>query len=358
MKEFIPKELPVELELTPKIYKALNLASRKLGELNGFIKTIPNQDILINSLVLQEAKDSSEIENIITTHDELFSAQIDESKITQSAKEVLRYEVALKKGYSLIKKDNLLLNKHILEIQKLLERNCASFRTQSGTMLKNPSTGEIKHIPPQNNRDIIRLMTNLERYINDDSDDIDPLIKLAIIHYQFETIHPFYDGNGRTGRIINVLYLVYKELLDLPILYLSAYIIKNKAEYYRLLRSVSEKSTWNEWIEYILKGIEQTAAASVDMIKSIDQAMQKFGNLLQEKEPKIYSKDFIELLFSYPYTKIGSVENSLKITRQTAAKYLKIAQDLGIFKCVKLGKYSYFVNLSLYEILKKGLNIK
>ena len=251
-----------------------------------------------------------------------------------------------------------MLNKHILEIQKLLERNCAGFRTQSGTMLKNPSTGEIKHIPPQNNRDIIRLMTNLERYINDDSDDIDPLIKLAIIHYQFETIHPFYDGNGRIGRIINVLYLVYKELLDLPILYLSAYIIKNKAEYYRLLRSVSEKSTWNEWIEYILKGIEQTAAASVDMIKSIDQAMQKFGNLLQEKEPKIYSKDFIELLFSYPYTKIGSVENSLKITRQTAAKYLKIAQDLGIFKCVKLGKYSYFVNLSLYEILKKGLNIK
>lgn len=358
MKEFIPKELPVKLELTPEIYKALNLASRRLGELNGFIGTIPNQDILINSLVLQEAKDSSEIENIITTHDELFSAQIDESKITQSAKEVLNYEVALKKGYSLIKKDKLLLNKHILEIQKRLERNCAGFRTQSGTMLKNPNTGEIKHIPPQNNADITRLMTNLEKYINDDLDDIDPLIKLAIIHYQFETIHPFYDGNGRTGRIINVLYLVYKELLDLPILYLSAYIIKNKAEYYRLLQSVSEKSTWNEWIEYILKGIEQTATASVDMIKSIDQAMQKFGNLLQEKEPKIYSKDFVELLFSYPYTKIGSVENRLKITRQTAAKYLKIAQDLGIFKCVKLGKYSYFVNLSLYEILKKGLNIK
>lgn len=352
MKEFIPKELPVELELTPKIYKALNLASRKLGELNGFIKTIPNQDILINSLVLQEAKDSSEIENIITTHDELFSAQIDESKITQSAKEVLNYEVALKKGYALIKKYKLLLNRHILEIQKCLEQNNAGFRTQSGTMLKNPSTGEIKHIP-QNSGDIIRLMTNLERYINDGLDDIDPLIKLAIIHYQFETIHPFYDGNGRTGRIINVLYLVYKELLDLPILYLSAYIIKNKTKYYRLLQSVSEKSTWNEWIEYILKGIEQTATASVDMIKSIDQAMQKFGNLLQEKEPKIYSKDFVELLFSYPYTKIGSVENSLNITRQTAAKYLKIAQDLGIFKCVKLGKYSYFVNLSLYEILKK-----
>ena len=358
MKEFIPAELPVKLELTPSIYKALNLASRKLGELNGFIKTIPNQNILINSLVLQEAKDSSEIENIITTHDELFSAQIDEEKITQNAKEVLRYEIALKKGYSLIKKDKLLLNRHILEIQKQLEQNNAGFRTQSGTMLKNPTTGEIKHIPPQNIENINRLMANLEKYINDDLDDFDPLIRLALIHYQFETIHPFYDGNGRTGRIINVLYLVYKEILDLPILYLSAYIIKNKTEYYKLLQSVSERSAWNDWIEYILKGIEQTAIASVDMIKSIDQAMREFGNLLQEKEPKIYSKDFLELLFSYPYTKIESLEKNLQISRQTASKYLKISQDLGLSKCVKLGRNSYFINISLYEILRKGLILK
>lgn len=358
MKEFIPKELPIKLEITPNIYKALNLASRSLGELNGFIKTIPNQDILINSLVLQEAKDSNEIENIITTHDELFSARINDDKITQNTKEVLSYESALKKGYNLIKSDGLLLNRHILEIQKQLEQNNAGFRTQSGTMLKNASTGVISHIPPQNSADIIRLMTNLEKYINDDLDDLDPLIKLAIIHYQFETIHPFYDGNGRTGRIINVLYLVYKGLLDLPILYLSAYIINNKTQYYKLLQSVSEESTWDEWIEYILKGIRQTSIASVDMIKNIEQAMIKFNNVFMEKEPKIYSKEFMELFFSYPYTKIESVEEKLKISRQTASKYLKISQDLGLSKCIKLGRNSYFINISLYEILKKGLIIK
>ena len=183
---------------------------------------------MINSLVLQEAKDSGAIENIITTHDELFLAQIDETKIAQSAKEVMNYEITLKKGYSLIKKDNLFLTRHILEIQKRLQRNNTGFRTQSGTMLKNPATGEIKHIPPQHIDDINRLMANLEKYMNDDLDELDPLIRLAVIHYQFETIHPFYDGNGRTGRIINVLYLTHKKLLDLPILYLSAYIIKKQ----------------------------------------------------------------------------------------------------------------------------------
>ena len=171
---------------------------------------------MINSLVLQEAKDSSAIKNIITTHDELFLAKIDETKIAQSAKEVMNYEIALKKGYSLIKN----LTRHILEIQKRLQLSNAGFRTQSGAMLKNPTTGEMKHIPPQRIDDINRLMVNLEKYINDDLDDLDPLIRLAVIHYQFETIHPFYDGNGRTGRIINVLYLTHKKLLDLPILYI------------------------------------------------------------------------------------------------------------------------------------------
>ena len=358
MKEFIPRELPLDLKLTPQIYKALNNASRKLGELNGFIRTIPNQDILINSLVLQEAKDSSEIENIITTHDELFLAKIDETKITQSAKEVINYETALKKGYALIKKDKLFLNRHILEIQKRLERHNAGFRTQSGTMLKNPATGEIKHIPPQNNTDIVRLMSNLEKYINEELDDLDPLIRLAIIHYQFETIHPFYDANGRTGRIINVLYLAHKKLLDLPILYLSAYIIKNKAKYYELLEQVSKNQAWNDWIEYILKGIEQTSVASVILIKDIDKAMSDFGDLLQNNNPEIYSKDFVELLFSYPYTKIDSLKNRLNISRQTASKYLKICVNLKAFECVKIGRINYFVNIRLFEILRKGLIIK
>ena len=354
-REFIPQELPLNFKPTEQIYKALNRASRKLGELNGFIKTIPNHDILINSLVLQEAKDSSAIENIITTHDELFLAQIDETKIAQSAKEVINYEIALKKGYSLIKKDNLFLTRHILEIQKRLQRNNAGFRTQSGTMLKNPTTGEIKHIPPQHIDDINRLMANLEKYINDDMDDLDPLIRLAVIHYQFETIHPFYDGNGRTGRIINVLYLTHKKLLDLPILYLSAYIINNKSRYYELLENVSKNGEWSAWIEYMLNGIERTAEASVTLIKEIDDAIREFSELLQKKERGVYSKDFVELLFSYPYTKIESAEKKLNISRQTASKYLKICEKLDAFKCVKLGRINYFVNLRLFEILKRGL---
>ena len=179
----------------------------------------------------------------------------------------MNYEIAFKKGYSLIKKDNLFLTRHILEIQKQLQRSNAGFRTQGGTMLKNPATGEIKHIPPQYIDDINILMANLEKHINYDIDELDPLIRLTVIHYQFETIHPFYDGNGRTGRIINVLYLTHKKLLDLPILYLSAYIIKNKSKYYELLENVSKNGDWSEWIEYMLNGIERTAEASVTLIK-------------------------------------------------------------------------------------------
>lgn len=304
---------------------------------------------------MQEAKDSNAIENIITTHDELFLAQVDESRITQNAKEVQNYELALKKGFKLIKDEKLLLNKHILEIQKRLEKNNAGFRTQSGTMLKNPKTNEIKHIPPQHKDDIIRLMGNLEKYINEDLDSLNPLIKLAIIHYQFETIHPFYDGNGRTGRIINILYLTYKGLLDLPILYLSAYIIKYKEDYYRLLAQVSKNQLWNEWINYILKGVEQTSTATIQRIKEIDLAMQESTHILQSKAQKIYSKDLIELLFSYPYTKIDFLERKLKIHRQTASTYLKTCESVGVLQSIKIGRNKYFINTKLFDILRKEL---
>lgn len=353
--EFIPPELPPKLNISIENYELLSKASSKLGELNGFAKIIPNQDILINSLLLQEAKDSNAIENIITTHDELFLAQVDESRITQNAKEVQNYELALKKGFKLIKDEKLLLNKHILEIQKRLEKNNAGFRTQSGTMLKNPKTNEIKHIPPQHKDDIIRLMGNLEKYINEDLDSLNPLIKLAIIHYQFETIHPFYDGNGRTGRIINILYLTYKGLLDLPILYLSAYIIKYKEDYYRLLAQVSKNQLWNEWINYILKGVEQTSTATIQRIKEIDLAMQESTHILQSKAQKIYSKDLIELLFSYPYTKIDFLERKLKIHRQTASAYLKTCESIGVLQSIKIGRNKYFINTKLFDILRKEL---
>lgn len=355
MKEFIPNELPLEIPISENMYKLLVTASRALSELRGIARTIPNRFILINALVLQEAKDSSEIENIITTHDELFLAQVDEHKITQAAKEVQNYQSALIKGLELIKKDKIFINSHILAIQKKLERNNAGFRRQSGTMLKNPSTGEIKHIPPQHYDDIVRLMSNLEQYINDDSmQDLDPLIKMAIIHYQFESIHPFYDGNGRSGRIINILYLVYKGLLDLPILYLSGYIVQYKAEYYELLQKVRDENAWEEWISYILKGIESTSKTTTATIKAIQSLMQHTKDLLKN-QTEFYTKDFLETLFIHPYTRIETISNKLNITRQTASKYLKICEELKIVRCVKIGRNHYYVNIGLFELLKKGI---
>ena len=226
-------------------------------------------------------------------------AQIDESRISKNAKEVQNYDRDLKMGFYLIKKDKLLFNRHILQIQKILEGNNAGFRTQSGTILKNALTGDIKHIPPQHKDDIVRLMDNLECYINKDLDTFDPLLRLAIIHYQFEAIHPFHDGNGRSGRILNVLYLVYKRLLDLPILYLSTYIIKYKQDYHRLLSQVSNNGVWNEWICYILQGIDQTSSATIQRIKDIDIAIK-------------YSKDLVEILFSH--LSIGeSMDKALRV---------------------------------------------
>ena len=356
MQEFIPEELPLKIDLNNVIIGKLIEASRELSKLNGIAKIIPNQAILINALILQEAKDSSEIENIITTHDELFIAQVDEHKITQAAKEVQSYQSALMKGFNLIQQDKVFKNSHILEIQKRLEHNNAGFRRQSGTTLQNQE-GEIKYIPPQHYDDIARLMSNLERYINDDSlHDIDPLIKMAMIHYQFESIHPFYDGNGRSGRIINILYLVYKELLDLPILYLSGYIVKNKALYYELLQKVRDKNAWEEWILYMLEGVSQTASNTIKIINEIKNLMANTKNILQTKEPKIYSKDFVESLFIHPYTKIDYIAERLRISRQTASKYLKICQELRILTCVNIGRNKYYVNIKLFELFKKGID--
>ncbi|MBN2695888.1 Fic family protein [bacterium] len=357
MDKFIPQEFPFDLDLKGNEYiKKLVNAHKAVATLNGVSKIIPNEMILINTLVLRESKESSEIENIITTYDEVYHSLIDETIIAnQATKEVQNYQNALLEGYRVIKDDQLFLLKHIIRIQEILEQNSAGIRRQAGTVLKNPQTGEIKHTPPQNYNDILRLLSNLERYINDDSmDDLDPLIKMALIHYQFETIHPFYDGNGRTGRIINTLYLVYKGLLDLPILYLSRYIIKNKTKYYQLFGEIQEKKNWNEWIFYILDGIEETSKESIEMIKSIDFLMKSVGLKIESELPKIYSKDLLEILFYYPYTKIEFLVEKLKITRKTASKYLKEIESIGVLETLKLGKTKFFVNTKLFNILKYG----
>lgn len=355
MNEFIPNNLPLDIDIETKaILKKSILANKALAKLNGVAKIIPNQAILINSLILQEAKDSSEIENIITTHDELYQSSLDISNISHATKEVQSYSRALLKGFDLVKDNSLLLTRHIVDIQQELEGNVAGIRKQAGTVLKNLSSGEVIHTPPQEETTIRKLLDNLEQYINT-NDGIDPLIKMAIIHYQFETIHPFYDGNGRTGRIINILYLVLNELLDLPILYLSSYIIKHKADYYRLLQEVRTKGSWEEWIIYMLEGIEQTATKQVQLINDIKELMDNTKEKLKSELPKIYSKDLLEVLFIHPYTKIDMIVDKLEVTRKTASLYLNQLEEIGLMNGVKLGKSKFFVNIKLFELLQKGV---
>jgi Fic family protein len=349
------ENLPPKTDLeTKKILKKAIQANRALAKLNGVAKIIPNSQILINSLVLQEAKDSSEIENIITTHDELYRASVDMNNISHATKEVQNYSKALLLGYELVTDNKLLLKKYIVEIQKELEQNDAGIRRQSGTVLKNEQTGEVIFTPPQEFEVIDRLMSDLERYINE-SNDIDPLINMAIIHHQFESIHPFYDGNGRTGRIINILYLMLNDLLDIPILYLSRYIINNKADYYRLLQEVRTEDKWEEWILYMLDGVEVTSLETIELINGIKRLMDESKEEIKEKLPKIYSKDLVEILHMHPYTKIDFLVNILGLHRETASKYLKSLEQIGILESIKIGKSKFFINTKLYKLLKKGL---
>ncbi len=352
------KPLPLKKELETKaIFKKLIEANRALAHLNGVAKIIPNQNILINSLILQEAKDSSEIENIVTTHDELYLANVSNEKLSREVKEVKNYKDALLFGYEKVKEKKILTLNDIVQIQNILVANDAGIRKQSGTVLKNESTGETVYTPPQSYDEVMRLLQNLVEYINDDSmEDYDHLVKMAIIHFQFESIHPFYDGNGRTGRIVNVLYLVLKDLLDLPMLYLSRYIIRNKSDYYRLLQEVREKESWNEWVEFMLDAVIATSQETTVLIENIETLMQQTKATLKEKLPKIYSKDLLEVLFLHPYTKIEFLVDRLGLTRQTSSKYLKEIEKIGILQEVKIGRNRYFVNLELFDLLKKAVN--
>jgi Fic family protein len=266
---------------------------------------------------------------------------------------VQNYKDALYFGFEIIKTKKMLSVNHIKEIQATLEQNDAGFRKQSGTVLKNPKTGEIKLIPPQNPQDIVELMGNLSEYINDATlEDFDSLVKMAIIHYQFESIHPFYDGNGRTGRIINILYLVLEDLLDVPILYLSRYIIKNKVDYYRLLHDVSFNNGIHYWILFMLKGVEEIAKETIETIKSIENLMNETKEIILDKKPKIYSKDLLEALFYNPYTKRVFIEEQLSISRPTATNYLNELEKLGLLSSKKIGKEIFYVHNKLFDLFK------
>ena len=336
---------------TPAILKALALASRKLAELKGVAASIPNQSILINTLGLQEAKDSSAIENIVTTHDELFKDDaLPEDFSNAAAKEVLRYRQALEIGFALVRDTGLLTTNHVLQIQAELERNTAGLRKLPGTALKD-GAGNTVYTPPQEPDAIIDLMRDLERFINDDEMfDADPLIKMALIHHQFESIHPFYDGNGRTGRIINVLYLVKQGLLDIPVLYLSRHIVRTKADYYRLLQQVREADAWEEWVLYILGAVERTAGDTINTIVAIRSALMDYKHRIRNQF-KFYSQDLINNLFTHPYTKIAFIERDLKVSRITATKYLDTLAEQGFLQKQKIGRTNYYVNIVMNRIL-------
>jgi Fic family protein len=345
----LPPNVDVE---TKAVLKQLSNANRALAELKGYADTIPNKHILINAVTINEAKDSSAIENIITTHDELFRTMSSDSVTNPNAKEVINYRSALWHGYQLVKDARILTTNMIIEIQAIVERNNAGIRKLPGAVLRNDFTGDTVYTPPVGELYIKELLTNLEKYINNDTDEIDPLIKLAIIHYQFEVIHPFYDGNGRTGRIINILYLVLKELLDSPILYLSSYIIRNKSDYYRLLQEVRNIENWEEWIIYILKGIEQTSEETLSLVKKINTEVELMRSELKEKLPKIYSKELVDLLFYEFYTKTGYIEKGLSVTRKTAVSYLTSLENEGFLISEKVGKERIYQNKRLYDLVK------
>jgi Fic family protein len=351
--------LPLDIDIeSKKVLKKLARAHQALAELKGVAATIPNESILINTLALQEAKDSSAIENIITTQDELFQSDAaSKNFVTVAAKEVHYYADALRYGFELVKTQGLLTNNHILEMQSTLEDNNAGFRKLPGTALKNDATGETVYSPPQEPQEIIDLMTNLEKFINDDTIcDWDSLTKMAVIHHQFESIHPFYDGNGRTGRIINILYLVKQNLLKIPVLYLSRYINQNKADYYRLLQAVRTENAWEEWVLFILDGVEQTSRQTIVLIEDIRRMMQATKKMMRAELPKIYSQDLLNNLFRHPYTKIEFVVDELQVSRQTAARYLDELVNIGLLKKYKLAKDNFYLNVALYELLRDANN--
>ena len=337
---------------TLAILKKLASASRQLAELKGVAAAMPNQGILINTLGLQEAKDSSEIENIVTTHDELFKDDVlPEAFANPAAKEVLRYRQALRVGFEQVRASGLITANHIVEIQSELERTNAGFRKLPGTALKD-GAGRTVYTPPQDPAEIVALMRGLERFINEaDLFEVDPLIKMALIHHRFESIHPFYDGNGRTGRILNVLYLVKEGLLDIPVLSLSSHIVRTKADYYRLLQTVREDDTWEAWVLYLLDAVEQTAGQTIQTIQAIKAALADYKHRIRAGY-KFYSQDLINNLFTHPYTKIDFVQRDLQVSRLTATKYLEALVAGGFLQKQKLGRGNYYINQALAPILQ------
>lgn len=338
---------------TINVLRQLVTASLALAELKGLAHTLPNPDILLNAVILKEAAASSEIENVVTTQDKLYQALSAKGTQPDSAtKEVLRYREATLYGFRFIKRKGFLHPNAIVEIQQVLEENKAGIRKLPGTALRNAATGKVIYTPPDDHHTILNLMKNLEEYLNE-TDDLSPLIKLAVQHYQFESIHPFYDGNGRTGRIINVLYLILHGLLESPILYLSSFVIKHKSDYYRLLQDVRIKHNWEEWVLFILRGVAETATETIHQIKEINKLFSATQEKIKREAEKSYNKELLELLFEQPYSKIDHVMVRLRVSRVTAAKYLKEFENIGVLQSRRVWRETLYINTRLFDLLKK-----
>lgn len=340
---------------TPAVLRQLAKAHRHLAELKGAAAAIPNEAILINTLALQEAKDSSAIENIITTQDELFRADALAGVYgSAAAKEVHNYGAALKVGFERVRRQGFIRLDDILAVQSTLEENRAGLRKVPGTVLKNAQTGEVVYEPPQDAVRIEQLMDNLILHLNrNEPEDADPLVRMAVLHHQFESIHPFYDGNGRTGRILNLLHLVLHGLLDLPVLYLSRHIVRHKADYYRGLQHVRESGDWESWLLYMLRGVEETARETLLQVRAIRTLMQETKKRLRDSHPKLYSQDLLNNLFRHPYTKIDFIERDLGVSRPTAIKYLEALTASGFVRKTKLGRTNFYINEPLFALLSR-----
>ena len=347
----LPPLPPTKAVETPPVLKKAIAASRALAELKGMAERMPNQAMLIDSLVLQEARASSEIENILTTNDELFKAASDEAlPASPEAKEVLRYRLALNFGFHEIQKRPLATGMFV-EIARIIKMAEFDIRRTPGTRIAN-SRNETIYTPPEGERVIRDKLRDLENFMHAD-DGLDVLVKMALVHYQFEAIHPFPDGNGRTGRILNILYLVDRKLLNLPVLYLSRHIIDHKAAYYEGLRRVTEESAWEDWVLYMLDAVQQTSVRTQKQITDILALMESVRELVQKQAPSVYSKDLIEQVFRQPYSKIQFLERAGMGTRQTCAKYLRELEALGVLKGQKIGREVYFINQGLFDLLTR-----
>jgi len=347
--------LPPAIELeTRAVLKACITARAALAELKSAANLIPNQSMLINSLPLLEAQASSEIENIVTTSDQLFRFSEIIDQADSATKEALRYRTALYEGYKSLNERPISTATAELICSTIKGREMTVCKIP-GTALGNDKTGNIIYTPPVGENVIRNLLSNWEKFIHDYR-ELDPLICMAIAHYQFEAIHPFTDGNGRTGRIINSLFLIQENLLTLPILYLSRYIIRNKSDYYRLLLDVTSNDVWEEWVLYIVRGVEETALWTTAKIAAIRTLQEHTSEYVRNGLPKIYSRELVDLIFEQPYCRIANLVEKNVAKRQTASEYLKALCDIGVLAEQSAGREKLFIHPKLLNLLTREQN--